>query len=42
MSDPRIHRADGLDANWPNLAEYIREMADDESEIHDDDDGEAD
>jgi hypothetical protein len=39
----RADRANGLDANWPNLAAYIREMAEEqESEIHGDDDGEAD
>lgn len=40
----RADRAEGLDANWPHLAAYIREMAEEEqeSEIHGDDDGEAD
>lgn len=37
----RADRAEGLDANWPHLAAYIREMAEEESEIHGDD-GEAD
>jgi hypothetical protein len=40
----RADRANGLDANWLQLAAYIREMAEEEqeSEIHGDDDGEAD
>ncbi len=39
----RADRAEGLDANWPHLAAYIREMAEEEeSETHGDDDGEAD
>ncbi|OPZ76024.1 MAG: hypothetical protein BWY79_01823 [Actinobacteria bacterium ADurb.Bin444] len=37
----RADRAEGLGANWPQLAAYIREMAEEESEIHGDD-GEAD